>query len=178
MTCIYLTPKTNFIMRKILLFTLSVILLNGAFAAEKASKPPLKASEIFLPVGKTGKIISLFELSTIKIKDFETLTGKKMKFFDKLTFKGAQKQLRNNINNDGSFNSKKIEKLMKKSRGDGEGFQAGGFFLGFLLGLIGVLIAYLINDDQKRNRTKWAWIGFGAWIAILLILIASGAYGV
>ena len=110
----------------------------------------------------------------MNVKDLQQLTGKKMKFFDKLSFKRAQKQLKNNINYDGTFNSKKIEKFIKKGRGDGEGFQAGGFFLGFLLGLIGILIAYLIKDDQKRNRVKWAWIGFGAWIAILLVLIEAG----
>ena len=65
-----------------------------------------------------------------------------------------------------------------KKRGDGEGFQAGGFFLGFLLGLIGVLITYLINDDQKRNRVKWAWIGFAIWIGILGVLLATGGYGI
>lgn len=159
-------------MRKIFAVIAVLLIVNGTFAS--GVKPPLKASEIFVPVGKTGKLISLLELSTIKMKDMETLTGKKISFVDRLTLKAAQRQLRNNINYDGSFNSKKIEKLMKK-RGEGGGFQAGGFFLGFLLGLIGVLIAYLINDDQKRNRTKWAWIGFGVWIGILLILIAAGA---
>ena len=120
-------------MKKIVLLSISVVLFSGLFAAEKVTKPPLKASEIYLPVGKSGKIISLMELSSIKIKDFEKLTGNKMKFFDKLGFKAAQRQLRNNINYDGSFNSKKIERFMKKKYGDGEGFQAGGFFLGFLL---------------------------------------------
>lgn len=161
-------------MKKIALFSMSFILFSGLFATETVVKPPLKASEIYLPAGKDGKLISLMELSTIKIKDFEKLTGNKMKFFDRLGFKAAQRQLRNNINYDGTFNSKKIEKFMKKKFGDGEGFQAGGFFLGFLLGLIGVLIAYLINDDQKRNRVKWAWIGLGVWVAILLIIIAAG----
>ncbi|HEX7902488.1 MAG TPA: hypothetical protein VF487_01320 [Chitinophagaceae bacterium] len=161
-------------MKKIFLLVLSVSMLTAIFAAEAPVKPLLKASEIFLPVGNTGKTISLLELSSIKIKDFEELTGTKMKFMDRLTFKAAQRQLRNNIDYDGTFNSKKIERYLKKNAGEGGGFQAGGFFLGFLLGLIGVLIAYLINDDQKRNRVKWAWIGFAAWIGILLIIIAAG----
>jgi len=163
-------------MRKILLLGISVMLLNGIFAAENVTKRPLKASEIYLTVGKTGKIISLLELSSIRVNDFEVLTGTKMKFFDKLALKGAQRQIKNNINYDGTFNYKKIERFMKRKYGDGEGFQAGGFFLGFLLGLIGLLIAFLINDDQKRNRVKWAWIGFGAWIAIFLVILAAGGY--
>lgn len=161
-------------MRKIILLFMAVCLVVSSFAAFTLEAPLLKASEVYITVGKNGERISLLDLSRMKVKDLQELTGKKMKFFDKLAFKGAQKQLRNNINYDGTFNSKKIEKFMKKRGRDGEGFQVGGFFLGLLLGLIGILIAYLINDDQKRNRVKWAWIGFGAWIAILLVLIAAG----
>jgi len=40
--------------------------------------------------------------------------------------------------------------MFLKRAGDGSlAFYIGGFALGFLLGLIGVLIAYLINDDKK-----------------------------
>jgi hypothetical protein len=49
------------------------------------------------------------------------------------------------------------------------------FALGFLLGLIGLLIAYLINDDYKHNRVKWAWIGFGIVVVLNIILIAAAA---
>lgn len=48
------------------------------------------------------------------------------------------------------------------------GFHAGGFFLGLLLGVIGVIIAYLINDEKKHNRVKWAWIGWGVWVVLLI----------
>jgi len=162
-------------MRKFILLLLSFAVLNLVFASEISRTPTLKASEIFLPVGKTGKMISLLELSNIRMKDFETLTGKKLSFIEKLTLEGAQRKLRNTINYDGTLNSRKIEKLMKKS-GEGKGFQAGGFFLGFLLGLIGALIAYLINDDQKKNRTKWAWIGFGVVFVIIIILGTTGSF--
>jgi len=148
--------------------------VSVSFASSSPKKTPLlRADEIYLPVGNTGKLISLMELSKIRINDFIELTGKKMNFSEKLSFKIAQKQLRSNINYDGSFKTKKFEKFLKK-KGDGEGFHAGGFFLGFLLGLIGVLISYLINDDKKRNRVKWAWIGLGVWIGILLIILAAG----
>ena len=50
------------------------------------------------------------------------------------------------------------------------GFNPGGFALGFFAGLIGVLIAYLIKDDHKKNRTKWAWLGLG--IAVVLTALA------
>jgi hypothetical protein len=140
-------------MRKFLLFAGALIILATANATVNLTDPPANAANVFIPIGKTGLKISLLELSEIKVKDFELLTGKDMKFFDKLVFKKAQKQLKQSINDDGTFNQKKLNKFAKKFEGD-SGFHIGGFALGFLLGLIGVLIAYLINDDYKSNRVK------------------------
>ena len=134
---------------------------------------PLKASEVFLPIGKSGQMISIEDLSVIKAKDFEELSGKKMRLIDKVGFSMTQKQLRKTINRDGTFNQKKAEKFLSRYAEGSSGFHAGGFFLGFLLGLIGVLIAYLINDDKKKSRVKWAWLGLLISIPIsILILVA------
>jgi ABC-type phosphate/phosphonate transport system substrate-binding protein len=40
-----------------------------------------------------------------------------------------------------------------------------------LLGLIGVLIAYLMKKDKAFIRS--AWIGWGVWVAILIAILAS-----
>ena len=55
-------------------------------------------------------------------------------------------------------------------------FQIGGFLLGLLLGLIGVLLAYIFSDDKDFIRS--AWYGVGTWMIIyLLLLIAiAGTY--
>ena len=119
-----------------------------------------------VPIGN-GLKISLLDLSQISIKDVQELRGAKMKFADRLAFKAAQKKLRININPDGTFDNKILKKL-KKAEGS-SGFNLGGFALGFLLGLIGVLIAYLIKGDQRQSRIKWAWIGFLVWVALVLI---------
>jgi uncharacterized membrane protein len=65
-------------------------------------------------------------------------------------------------------NSKKLEKFLKKA--DGSGFHLGGFALGFLLGLIGVLIAYLLNDEKKSARVKWAWLGLLTAVVLWVIV--------
>ena len=122
------------------------------------SKFPINASEVYLPVGKTGELISLMELSEISVKDFQKLSGKKMKFGEKLRFKLGQRELRKNINEDGSFNSKKFENYFAAQAVAGMGIDWGGFLLGLILSLIGVLIAYLIKGDDK-GFIKWAWIG-------------------
>jgi len=159
-------------MKKILAFIVFITTLSVAYSTSVVNATiPLKASEIYLPIGKSGQMISLQDLSVIKLKDFEALTGKKMKLTDKLGFTLSQKQLRKSINPDGTFNKKKVQKYFNKMAEGSGGFHAGGFFLGLLLGLIGVLIAYLINDDKKKSRVKWAWIGWVVWLVILLIAL-------
>jgi len=156
-------------MRKLTLLFAFVLFVASTFATSKPSSGPVMASSIMLPVGKTGKTISLQDLSLISVKDFQLLTGQKMSLADRLGFKVAQRELRQSINADGTVNSKKVAKLAMKADGGG-GFHLGGFALGFLLGLIGVLIAYLIKDDKKSSRVKWAWLGLLAWLVIWLVV--------
>lgn len=160
--------------KTIILFALIAFLSSTTFATNsifiKPVKNPVKASEVYLPVGKNGQLISLMDLSQIRVKDLENLTGRKMKLVDKINFMIGQRELKKSINSDGSFNKKKIEKYF--SRADvTSGFHLGGFALGFLLSIIGVLIAYLIKDDKKQARVKWAWIGFA--VSLVIILIAA-----
>jgi hypothetical protein len=129
---------------------------------------------LYIPIGTTGKKISLMELSTIRMDNLEALTGRKMNFAEKISFKVSQKKLRKSIASDGTVESKKLQKLFEKRDGE-TGFHLGGFALGLLLGIIGVLIAYLIKDDYKRNRVKWAWIVWAIWLGIFLIILAAGA---
>jgi hypothetical protein len=133
----------------------------------------LKANEVYLPVGKTGHLISIMDLSRISVKDFETLSGKKMRFFEKVNFKLGQHELRKSINEDGSFNKKSVEKyLANPVVGGGGVFSLTGLLLGLFLSLIGVLIAYVITGSDKKSRITWAWIGAAislvVWGAILI----------
>ena len=140
---------------------------------------PLKASDVRIPIGKTGKTVSLLELSTMKVDDIEHLTGEKMGWLKRMEFKLALKKLRHSIKPDGTVDSKSLARLGRPGYYDDDGsFHIGGFALGFFVGLIGVLIAYLINDDYHHRRVKWAWIGFGCFIvlyAILVIAVLSSA---
>jgi uncharacterized membrane protein YhdT len=117
-------------------------------------------------------------LSRIGIKDFKALTQQKLGFFEKISFKLAQRRLRNKLRADGTIKSEALINYLNKPSAEGKkGFHAGGFFLGFFLSLIGVLIAYLIKDENKSQRVKWAWIGC-AIIAVPVLFLAiawSGA---
>jgi hypothetical protein len=169
-------------MRKILTLALAFGMLTqcsvsaAVVAPSKPTPPaaaPLKASDIRIPIAGTGKTVSLLELSTMNVNDLEHLTGKKMGWLKKVEFKLALRKLRHSIKPDGTIDNKSLARLRGGYYDDDGSFHIGGFALGFFIGLIGVLIAYLINDDFHHRRVKWAWIGFGCYIAILLILIAA-----
>lgn len=138
------------------LFFTAYSVVNISSASEV--RPPVKATEVFIPAGQNGELISLMEISRMSMKEYQEFSGKKMNLFQKINFKIGQRELKKSINNDGSFNKKKVEKFFSKADAT-SGFHLGGFALGFLLWLIGVLIAYLIKDDKKAARVKWAWIG-------------------
>ena len=157
-------------MKKVFALLMAFAVMAQTFAAVSVTVPPKKASEVFIPIGNTGQQVSLQDLSEMKIKEFEALSGRDMKLADKAMFKMAQRELRKNISHDGTLNSKKLNKFFTKADGE-TGFHIGGLALGFLVGLIGVLIAYLINDEKKSNRVKWAWIGLGV-VVVLYILLA------
>lgn len=161
-------------MKKLLFLFIATALFSVSFGNRITEvTPAINAKNIFIPIGKSGKTISLMELSTISLKDFEILTNRKMRFFDRLAFKAGQKKLRKGIAEDGTIKKKKLQKFMDRYFAGETGFHFGGFILGFLLGLIGVLIAYLIKDEYKQNRVKWAWIGWAITAVIALIAILA-----
>ena len=160
-------------MKKSFTLILAFAFFTQTISAAVIANEPVKAVDISIPLGNTGKAISLQYLSTISVKDFQELSGKKMKGADKLMFKVAQRKIRSSINDDGTLNNKQLEKMYKKSGGDSSsGFNIGGFALGLFLGLIGVLIAYIINNDNNKSRHTWAWIGLAA--ALLLSVVLFG----
>ena len=160
-------------MKKYLLLFICTIIFSNSFSFSVIRNPVTQANQVFIYAGKNGAKLSLLEISKISIKNYQIVTGQNLNFFERLSFKVAQKKLRKNINADGTVNSKM---LGSNSFGDSySGFNIGGFLLGLLLFLPGVLIAYLIggDEDARRSRTKWAWYGAGIFIAIALALYKS-----
>ena len=157
-------------MKKTAILLVAFALFTTAFASYVVvPSVPKKAAEVYVPIGNNLQI-SLQELSKMRVKDFEKLSGKHLNFFQRISFKAGQKKLRNSISADGTI---KNERLSKSLAADGmtSGFNIGWFAIGLFFGLIGVLLSYIINGDPdvKKNRQKWAWIGFGVVIVILLL---------
>src|SRR5690349_7731403 len=111
-------------MKKLLLLFTAIFLFVYSYATSNILVPALKANEIYLPVGTNGEKISLLELSTITTDRLQTVTGRKMNFAEKISFKISQRKLRKSIKADGTIDNKRFEKLLAK--GDGEsGFHIG-----------------------------------------------------
>lgn len=158
-------------MKKIFTSISALILFALSFASApiKSTLHPLHASQIIIPVGNAGVNISLFELSKITKPGLEKITGRKMSVVQSLVFKRAQHKIKKAISSDGTVTDNQIKSLF----GDNvnKGFNTGGFLLGAVVGLVGVLVAYLIDDKNKNNRVKWAWIGLGARYVLAGIVV-------
>lgn len=101
-------------MKKIVALLFASVIMVQSFAAVNVELPARKASEVIFPVGKTGKTVSLLELTTMSAKDFQNLTGQHLKFSERVAFKLSQKQLKSTINTDGTVNVKKLQSLNAK----------------------------------------------------------------
>lgn len=141
----------------------------SAASAYSYTSLPINANEIYLTVGKNMKI-SLINLSTIKIDDYEKLTGRHLNLFQRIEFKSIQTKLKKSIEPDGTITKGKFIKFLEG--GPASGFHLGGFLLGFYLNIFGIVIAYILGGEPevKKNRIKWMWIGLG--IVVILGLVA------
>jgi hypothetical protein len=123
------------------------------------------------PVIKDKTVATIHPLTLRTLEDFLSLTpkkyteltGKKMTLPQKVSLKIAQHKVKRAIKKGKTVDLNALSKEVDTSN-----FNIGGFVLGLLLGIIGVLIAYLIGD---RNIIKWAWIGFAVWVGIVLLIL-------
>ena len=163
-------------MKKLILIFTAVLFVTASFAFSVPGKEVSKfnVASIFIPVGNSGKTISFMELSAINTKDFQSLTGEKMNFFERLSFKLSQKKIKKMINADGTVDNEKFEKL-KFGENDKASFWKG-FIIGLLLSVIGVLICLLISvthkgDSYKRSVFNGSLVGCSVSVLILLLTL-------
>ena len=135
-------------MKKIIAFFFASAIMINSFAAVNVEVPTLKASQVNLPLSKTGKSVSLLALSEMSVKEYQTLTGERMKLMDKFAFKMSQRELKKVINNDGTVNVKKLETLnkkMQKAVDNKRNLRLALIFLGaaVVLSIIGSFVPFL-----------------------------------
>ena len=121
--------------------------------------PPKSESTVAAPLAG----MSVQDFLSLTPKKYKELTGEKLSFTQKIALKMAQKKVRKAIKN-----NEKVDSTVMANALDTSDFNIGGFVLGLLLSVIGVLIAYLIGDTSV---IKWAWIGFAVFLVIFLLAV-------
>ena len=142
-----------------LVFSLSVV--NAGMIVVPKSTEPVK-TETASPADVLSKMDPKTFLSLTPAK-IQEMTGKKMTFKQKLGLKLAQRDVKKQLKQ-----GKEVNMADMAKRADG-GISVLWLILGLLLGVIGVLIALLTKKGKDDNRVKSSLIGWGIWIAIVLI---------
>lgn len=122
-------------------------------------EPVKKESTALSPVSK----MSVDDFLSMTPKKYKALTGEKLSLTQKISLKLAQKKIKKALRNNEQIDSATMANAL-----DTSDFNIGGFILGLLLSVIGVLIAYLIGDPSV---IKWAWVGFGIFLIIFLLAV-------
>lgn len=128
------------------IFILTVLfsLFNSSYAIISTPNAALGLNTTKTEAGRPSKV----DIKTLTIAEMEAKLGHKLTWKQKLAMK-----------------------LTKKGSG-GDGSFGIGFVLGFFVGLIGVLIAYLAFEDEK-DTIRGAWWGFGVSAIIGIIIVVA-----
>lgn len=130
------------------------------------------ASELMIPLFKTGKYISVEDFMKLTPKTYKRIIGKKMSLKERMHLAVGKSYLKKAIKRDGTVNTNKLRIFGKWQ------WHWGGFLLGFFLSLIGVIITLFINDDYKWDRFWSAVRGALFALAIISIIVAVSGAGV
>ena len=152
-------------MKKILFFSCALLftISSSSFADSNFSVPSNDENPGLIDPNIPGlENISQEELFSMKPRQLEEKLGRKLKFREKVAFKVSK-----------FYGKKQLKRQAKGKKTKAFKFHAGGFFLGFFLGLIGVLIAYLAFDDRDKGPGKSSLIGLGAFLVLWIILVAA-----
>lgn len=105
------------------------------------------------------------EFVKLSAKDYASLTGRKLNFFEKIYFKIVQKQVKRDL-------KKNPDLLMSQYLDNKTGkfkFSALWFVIAAFIGPLGVLLAYVSHPQKKdpftkRDKTNSAWLGFALFL--------------
>lgn len=155
-------------MRKALLIILFNLPILFAWASSSSiqSKEPL-ANELMIPLFHTGKFISIEEFMKLTPESYKEITGKKMKFKEKIGLNFGKRSLKKIINKDGTVDVRKMEKMKKRGLFGSWQWHWGGFALGLFLSLLGPIVALFFNDEYKWDRF---WTALRTAILVLLLV--------
>jgi len=154
-------------MKKIVAFLFASVIMVQSFAAVNVELPARKASDVMIPIGKTGKSVSLLDLATMSPKDFQAMTGQHLKFSERVAFKLSQKELKTTINRDGTVNVKKLESLNQKM----QKAAAGDNKKNLRLALIFAAAAIVLSILGAVSGIFWVLASIAWLVAVVFFII-------
>lgn len=153
-------------MQKYYLLILFLICTTYSYSTINFSSRASKADYLFITLTETDISINLEKYVLLKPADFKELVGHKLTWRELIVFKIAKKQIKKTIRKDGTVDMIAFQKKLKEPFK----WHWGGFILGLLLPVLGLLITAFFKDEQRKNRINCAAIGTCV-ISLALVLI-------
>ena len=97
-------------------------------------------------------------------REIEQKLGKKLKLKERIALKLLKKKIKK-----ANKKGRSKEELKNAAANGRSEFYWGAFFLGIILGLLGLLGLIIISGDIPKEKRKSAWIGFGVGLVISII---------
>ncbi len=141
-----------------------VFALNTSFAFVVATPSTIIVGEEEAKTETVYKNLTKDDILTMSNKELSQKMGKKLRLKDKLILGMVKRSL------------KKAEKKGRTGKKGGK-FEWRGFLLGFFLGLIGVILAYVWLNKEYDYSARSAWFGLLAAFGLVLLpmIILLGA---
>jgi hypothetical protein len=161
-------------MRKtLLILAVAIIALTSAFRPAAVLVKPVTASAVtIVPEDEANpQSMTIAEILELKKSDLKELLGAKPSFKERMAFDMLQQNLKREVKKNGLDPNQRVNFSAQMDEIT-SGFNAGGFFLGLILGLLGVLGVYIFSKD--KNMVRWAWRGWFVWLALLLTAVLLG----
>lgn len=128
------------------------------------STPVTETKPVGEPIDPALNALLVQQFLKLTPQKYYEMTGKKMKLSQKISLKLAQWKVKRMLKK-----GKTVDLMAMRQKGiDTSDFNIAGFLLGFFLSLIGVLIAYLLDDEAI---IKWAWLGAGLSAILWLLFV-------
>lgn len=154
---------------KILTFSLimAVLVISLSSSIPVSKEENVLDKKVSSDITSTLSKMTNMQFLTLSPKTYYKLTGIKMSFKERMGLRIAQKNISAEIKSKSIEENATINYEMAVANGESS-FRIGGFILGFLLGLIGVGLAYIFSTDKDFIRSTWK--GLGGWVILVLVL--------
>ena len=136
---------------------------EAALSLSSAALPGSSKTMEIPPVSKQElRIRQMKWFVSLSVADYEKLKGKKLSFFQRVSFKLSQHRMK--------------QMLKYFDYGEPTVFQKISWLIkGLILGPIALALVYIFANEDERELIKWTWFGFAGWvvwvgIAVILLL--------